>query len=403
MKVTVKNSVFIIGLVLLCMILGCRPAVKEDISSFTSLKKLHESEYPKFTDNLDPAGLLKSIDQSLIYFNRVPKDRKYHYGREIYTAGHMIQSLETFKSFLASGPSSGKLDRFIRRNFDVYESVGNDSGQILFTGYFEPIYEGSLEQSPDYPYPVYTRPEDLLQIDLSSFSDAYKGHKRLVARVDTQKKSVVPYYTREEINQTEDFHERSEPLVWLRSRVDRFFLEIQGSGRVMLEDGSQMRLHYAASNGNAYRSIGRYLIEEDEIPRESMSMQAIREWLDRHPERMDEVLNYNESFVFFNTEQGGPYGSIGVEVTPFRSIATDSRLFPKGALGFIRTELPDRVNINPLKRWEPQTFFVMNQDTGGAIKGPARADIFCGNGHYAKFTAGHMKVYGRMFFLVLKD
>ena len=130
-------------------------------------------------------------------------------------------------------------------------------------------------------------------------------------------------------------------------------------------------------------------------------MQAIRTWLEFHPQRMDEVLHHNESFVFFQQEVGGPYGSLGVEVTAFRSIATDYKLFPKGALCFMQAQLPDKVNINPLKEWENASFFVLNQDTGGAIKGPARADLFCGNGNYAGFTAGHMNKYGKLFFLVL--
>ncbi len=388
-------------LILVCFFMGCRPGIKEEVSYFTSLKKLHQRHYPRFEDQLDFYGFLKSIDQSLAYFKKVPLDRKYYYGKEIFTAGHMIDSLEIFKAFLAENPSEGDLNRFIRENFSVYESVGNEDGQVLFTGYFEPIYPGSLERCDEYPHPVYTRPDDLLELDLSAFSDAYKGHKRLKARVDGNRRKVVPYYTRAQINLANDFHENATPLVWMKTRVDRFFLEVQGSGRILLNNGSQMRVHYATNNGSAYRSIGRYLIDKKEIAKEDMSMQAIREWLERHPDRMDEVLHYNKSFVFFQEEQGGPYGSLGVEVTPFRSIATDRKLFPKGGLCFIQTSLPDRVNINPLKKWEETSFFAMNQDTGGAIKGPARADIFCGNGNYAEFTAGHMNIHGRMFFLVM--
>ncbi|MCF6249537.1 MAG: MltA domain-containing protein [Desulfobacula sp.] len=192
-------------------------------------------------------------------------------------------------------------------------------------------------------------------------------------------------------------------VVWLKSRVDRFFLEIQGSGRVVLEDGAILRVHYAGSNGNAYRSVGRYLIDQNEILKENMSMQAIRTWLELHPDRMDEVLHVNESFVFFKKEEGGPYGSLSVEVSAFRSLATDSRLFPKGALCFLQAQLPDRVNVNPIKTWENASFFVLNQDTGGAIKGPGRADIFCGSDNYAEYTAGHMNTYGRLYFLVLKS
>ena len=212
---------------------------------------------------------------------------------------------------------------------------------------------------------------------------------------------VVPYFSRKEINARPDFDHQAEPVAWLKSRVDRFFLEIQGSGRVALPDGGQIRVHYHGSNGNPYRSIGRYLIEKNEILKENMSMQAIRTWLMLHPERTDEVLHQNESVVFFKKETGGPYGSIGVELTPLRSLATDSRVFPRGGLCFLSTQIPDRVNINPLKEWKEASFFVMNQDTGGAIKGPGRADIFFGNDLYARYAAGHMNSRGSLYFIVL--
>ena len=152
---------------------------------------------------------------------------------------------------------------------------------------------------------------------------------------------------------------------------------------------------------NDVEDIDKFVSRINEILKENMSMQAIRTWLELHPQRMDEVLHHNKSFVFFQKEKDGPYGSTGVKVTPLRSIATDRRLFPEGALCFMQAQLPDKININPLKTWEKACFFVMNQDTGGAIKGPARADLFCGNGNYARFTAGHMNTYGTLFFLVL--
>ena len=385
-----------------CFFYGCFPGVREEITPFSSLKKLAPRHYPLFVDAMDFHNLMPSIDNSLAYFNRVPSTRQYRYGRDIYTAGHMVASLEKVKAFLSKEPSTKAVTAFIRSDFIVYEAVGNADQQVLFTGYFEPTYQGSLEKSPAYPYPLYTRPRDLLEIDLSAFSDQYKNHKRLMARVKDKSRKIVPYYSRQQINAQDDFSVKSMPLVWLKSRVDRFFLEIQGSGRIVLDQGQVLHVHYAASNGNAYRSIGRYLIKKNEILKENMSMQAIRAWLEQNPDRMDEVLNYNESFVFFQQEDGGPYGSLGVEVTPLRSIATDSRLFPKGALCFMQAQLPDQTHINPLKEWETASFFVLNQDTGGAIKGPARADLFCGNGSYASFTAGHMNIYGRLFFLVLR-
>ncbi|MDA3789956.1 MAG: MltA domain-containing protein [Desulfobacula sp.] len=406
-KMSLKPILIFWFVAMACCFSGCYPGIREEITQFSSLKKLNPETYPLFVDNIEFQGLTASIDNSLLYFNKVPLERKFHYGKEIYTAGHMITSLETFKGFLEKETSSKALNDFIKSDIIVYEAVGNEDDKVLFTGYFEPIFDGRIEKSEEFFYPVYSRPQDLLEIDLSAFSDQYKGHKRLVARVNDSRR-VVPYYSRQQINAVEDFHTRSKPVVWLKSRVDRFFLEVQGSGRINLGNGDVLRVHYAASNGNAYRSIGRYLIGKNEILKENMSMQAIRTWLELNPQRMDEVLHHNESFVFFQTEDGGPYGSLGVEVTALRSIATDSRLFPKGALCFMQAQLlvtsmlPDKNDSHSLKEWEPASFFVLNQDTGGAIKGPARADLFCGNGDYAEFTAGHMNKYGKLFFLVLK-
>ena len=244
---------------------GCQPEVREEITRFNSLKKLKPETCPLFMDSLDFQDLAASIDHSLEYFKKIPLERKFQYGNEAYTAAHMIVSLETLKTFLVKGPSNNALNEFIRSFFIVYEAAGNADGDVLFTGYFEPTYEGSLHKGDAYPFCLYSRPKDLLGIDLSAFSDQYKGHKRLMARVNDSTKKVVPYYSREQINSLEGFHVESEPIVWLKSRVDRFFLEIQGSGKIDLGQGDMVRVHYAGSNGNAYRSIGRYLIQKNEI------------------------------------------------------------------------------------------------------------------------------------------
>lgn len=388
--------------VLIMSFCGCVPGPREEITRFNSLKLLKPRQYPDFVDRLERHELFTAIENSLTYYKRVSLRKKYQFGDDIFTAGHMIVSLEQLISFLEQAPSSKALEAFIEDRYLVYEAVGNEDEQVLFTGYFEPVYEGSLEPEEGYDYPLYTRPGDLLEIDLSLFSDKYLGHRRLVGRVNDAGKKLVPYYSRKQINGDNSFHLKGEPLAWLKSRVDRFFLEIQGSGRIQLETGEQIQVHYAGSNGNAYSSVGRYLINNNEILKEDMSMQAIRSWLDKNPHRMDEVLHYNESFVFFTIEENGPIGCLGVKVTPFRSIATDTRLFPKGALCFVQTRLPERDNLRLLKDWEPVSFFAMNQDTGGAIRGPARADLFCGSGEYAKFTAGYKNVYGKLYFLVLK-
>lgn len=381
---------------------GCGLKTAERDVAGNGMKRLSPRQYPRFEDARDYQDLEAAIDQSLIYFNRVPATRLFTYGKDRYDAAHMIRSLSTFREFLKTRPGPESLNAYIRDRFIVYKSVGREKGEVMYTGYFEPTYPGSLTPSADFPWPVYGYPDDLLSIDLSKFSDQYKGHKRLKARVDRRTRQVLPYYEREEINRMADFPDRAQPVVWLASRVDRFFLEIQGSGRVSLDTGEVVRVHYAGTNGNAYRSIGKYLIDIEAIPREEMSMQAIRHWLEANPHRMDEVLHTNESFVFFKSGEGGPFGNIGVAVTPLRSIATDVKVFPRGALCFAETLLPAPGSRQPKEDWGKASLFVLNQDTGGAIKGPGRVDLFCGNGDWAAYTAGHMTAEGSLYLLVLK-
>ncbi|MEH0019813.1 MAG: MltA domain-containing protein [Desulfobacter sp.] len=399
-----RLTLWVIVWSLFCLVVfsGCGDKPVEPGASQNALKRLSVRQFPKFFDSRGFENLAGSVRESLVYFNRVPATRTYVYGKDRYDAVHMIRSHETFLAFLEKNPTPSQLNRFIRNRYHVYQSVGNSNKEVLFTGYFEPTYPGSTTPGPEFPYPVYSKPVDLLQIDLSRFSDKYAGHKRLMARVDYDTRRVVPYYTRAQINQSPDFEDRADPVVWLANRVDRFFLEIQGSGRVALGDGTVMRVHYAGVNGNAYSSVGKYLIDQGEVAREDMSMQAIRKWLEANPRRMDEVLHTNDSFVFFKSGQGGPFGSIGVAVTPMRSIATDQKLFPKGGLAFVETALPETGMEQPKEDWGRVSLFVANQDTGGAIKGPGRVDLFCGNGDWASFVAGHMTAYGQLYFLVLK-
>ena len=414
MRCESKKTVFMNGLgtlmigIALCFFSGCgffAPKEPGEIRKM-SLEKLPVKKYPQFADTQNFSGFDQALAQSLVYFNKLPGFRQFTFGPDLYTAAHMIRSIETLQTFVSGNPSVADLNRFIRDRFHVYASAANDKNQVLFTGYFEPTFNGSLYPDDRFLYPLYSLPEDLVEIDLAMFSDKYKGHDRLKGRV--AKNRVVPYFSRQDINFMADFHQRAVPVAWLESRVDRFFLEIQGSGRIQTPEKEIIRVHYAGSNGNQYRSIGRYLIENQEITKENMSMQAIRQWLEDHPDRMDEVLHHNESFVFFKTETGGPFGSIGVQLTPMRSMATDYRLFPRGAPCFVETALPDPDKLDSLEmstdldQWDRVSLFVMNQDTGGAIRGPGRADLFCGSDGYARFTAGHMNIRGQLYFLVLK-
>ena len=231
-------------------------------------------------------------------------------------------------------------------------------------------------------------------MDLGEFREDYRG-QRLAGRLDGAR--LVPYHDRAEIV-SGALENHGNELVWVDDPVEAFFLQVQGSGRVNLDDGGVLRIGYAGANGHPYRSIGRLLIDEQEIPREKMSLQALRRWLAENPAERHRVLNANPSYVFFTEKARGPVGSSGATVTPGRSIATDQGLFPVGALAWIRTWKPivdsggERVGEEMLQR------LVLNQDTGGAIRGPARVDLFWGHGPEAEQLAGQLKDRGELFF-----
>jgi membrane-bound lytic murein transglycosylase A len=275
---------------------------------------------------------------------------------------------------------------------------GPESGQVLFTGYYEPHLKGSLTPDTRFRYPVYAMPRDLMVIDLSPFSEEFKG-KRIVGRL--QGNSVVPYPDRQAIEADTDFASKAVPIAWVDDRIDLFFLQIQGSGRIYLTNGKFLRVHYHGANGRPYRSIGRLLIDQGKIPAEEMSMQRLKSYLGNHPAEVDAVLNHNPSYVFFKTETSGPIGAIGVDLTPGRSVAVDRRIFPMAAPAFLQTQIPVVDGDGRIDRWVDFSAFALNQDTGGAIQGPGRVDIFWGNGPYAEIAAGHMQHKGDFYLLIL--
>jgi membrane-bound lytic murein transglycosylase A len=380
-------------------IAGCPAPIKKAPQELAMVRKSTFS-YPDFSDDLELEGLEFSISKSLDYLQRVPADRTYQFGKDHYDAEHLIKSLQHFLDFIRTSPSNKELKKFIRSNYIVYQSAGRDQkGEVLFTGYYEPHLRGRLYQDEEYRYPIYALPADLMKIDLSAFAEKYNGES-IVGRYTGQ--TVVPYYDRREIDEEDALVGKAEPLAWVKDPVDVFFLQIQGSGKIFLDTGAVINVHYHGTNGRPYRSIGRLLIEEQKIPKEEMSMQKIRSYLQAHPEEMAPVLNHNPSYVFFKLESEGPLGYLNVLLTPGRSIALDRRLFPPAALAYIRTKKPVVDGAGKIDSWTDCNRFVLNQDTGGAIRGPGRADLFWGNGPYAEIAAGHLAHVGKLYFLILK-
>jgi membrane-bound lytic murein transglycosylase A len=390
----------------LCMVIaflsgGCAvPEKPPPVTPLTAMVKIPSGDYPQFSDDMIYDGLEHSILQSLSYLNRVPADRTFRFGQDVFDATHMIRSLEHFLNFIQTKPLKEQLREYIISNYTVYKSVGRHiPGEVLFTGYYEPFLDGSLVESTEYRIPIYPRPNDLTTVKLSLFSPRYKG-ETIVGRYANQ--TVVPYYDRKEIEQEGFLKGTVKPIAWLRDPVDLFFLQIQGSGKVYLDNGEIMHVHYHASNGRPYRSIGRLLLDQGKIQQSEMSMQKIRAYLHDHPEDREAILNYNPSYVFFKTEKDGPLGCLDVKLTPGRSMALDRRIFPLSGLSFIETQKPVVDGAGQIHDWIDFSRFVLNHDTGGAIKGPGRADLFWGNGPYAEIAAGHMQHTGNLYFLILK-
>jgi membrane-bound lytic murein transglycosylase A len=345
--------------------------------------------------------LIEALDFSLTYLKKLEPQTPMVFGPDRFTAQQVTQSLEDFKSKLSQYGLTAVFFRYVRENYDFYRS---GAGEVLFTGYYEALLKGSLLKKGNYRYPLYKKPEDLVRIDLSQFSiyQKYKGLPRILRGRLLDDKHVVPYYSREEIDYQQKLTGKDLEIVWIDNTVDVFFLHIQGSGIVELEGGEKIRVNYADSNGHVYRAIGRLLLQKEALTRENVSMQSIRRYLDEHPDQMQEIFNFNPSYVFFREVEEGPIGSLGVPVTPYRSLAVDKRFFPKGALCYLETELPVFDENGDIKEWKQHMGFVLNQDTGGAIRTPRRADLFTGHGKESELIAGHLKREGTFYFLIKK-
>ncbi len=354
----------------------------------------------EFVDDMDRTSLILAIQRNFEYLDRLDPNTVFRYGVRDFTPAQVRESQGLFLSLLLKESDAAQLSREIREKFWVYRAEGRSgAGQIFFTGYYEPLFEGRPTPDETFKYPLYAPPGDLVRIDLSPFGERFKGEE-IVARIEGQK--VLPYYTRRQIEAEKALDGKGLEIAWLKDPLDVAFLHIQGSGRLRLSDGKNVLVHYKASNGRPYRSIGRYMIEKGFLTREEMSMQAIRKYLTDHPEVVEEVLSHNPSYVFFEEVGNGPLGSLGVLLTGGRSVALDPKVYPRGALGFISCQKPVANAQGEITGWTPFSRFVLNQDSGGAIRGAGRADIFWGSGPYAELAAGHLKHEGELYFLIKK-
>jgi membrane-bound lytic murein transglycosylase A len=293
---------------------------------------------------------------------------------------------------LGDSPSTPMARQFFESRFRPWAVVNPDgTREGLITGYYEPLIKGSRSRSERYPWPIRGVPHDMLTID---FGEVYPETRNLRLRGRIAGNKVVPYWTRAELERMQD-RSPAPTLLWAADPIELFFLQVQGSGRVALPDGSKVRIGYADQNGHPYQSIGRWLVAQGELSIEKASMEGIKSWARANPRRLSELLNSNPSYVFFREMpplSGGPMGALGAQLTGERSVAIDPRTIPLGAPVFLSTTWP--MSERPLRR------LMLAQDTGGAIKGAVRADIFWGFGSEAGLQAGKMRQPGQMWVLL---
>jgi membrane-bound lytic murein transglycosylase A len=367
------------------------------------LVRLNAQEIPDFIDDGHLQGLRQALQNSLDYYQTLPSNTPFLFGNDLYQAKDLIQSLKILNEFLESKPTPEQFNRFIKKHFLVYRSNGVEGkDKITFSAYYVPTLEASLVQDPIYRYPLYARPPELVDVYLEKFDPKKRG-ERIVGQV--QGPELIPYFTRAQIDSEGLLRGRALEIAWAKNPVDIFLLQIQGSGRIETPEGIPYHIRYAGDNGLPYHSLGQYLIENDRIPKAEFNRERMVAYLNsQSEEKRQEILNTNPRYIFFDI---GPItnpilGSLLVPLTAERSIASDPKFYPPGALAWISTQQPqwdadgNRVGTEPLSR------FVMNQDEGGAIKGTGRIDFFAGQGIKAQKKAETLWYTGELYFFIKK-
>ncbi|MGB7413870.1 MAG: MltA domain-containing protein [Thermosynechococcaceae cyanobacterium] len=332
----------------------------------------------------DKKAMLRALDDSLKYLSTAKSAGDYkNYPVSGITRDRVRRSVQRFRQLVVQSTSPEALEKAVKREFTFYKSVGDDGqGNVLFTGYYEATFSASRRPTAEFKYPLYKAPSDLAQWP-------------------------TPNPTRAQIEGTDGLQGskgklKGLELVWLRDRFEAFLVQIQGSARLQMTDGSTMSVGFAGKTKHPYVSIGKEMITDELYTLDQMSLPTLIKHFKENPQDQDRYLPRNPSFVFFRETNGAPpMGSINVPVTAERSIATDKSIMPPGALALIRTELPYFNRDNQLE-FKEVSRFIMDHDTGSAIQGPGRVDVFMGTGDRAAARAGVIKSSGAIYYLLLR-
>ena len=365
-----------------------------------ALVHVDPANWPQLPDHAPP-DLLTALRRSAEWYTK-PSTRQFFPIANVTHEQAHASTLAMLELLESAGGSLRAIEPELREQFDLYMSVGWDgSGEVLFTGYYSPVFRARLEPTGEFQYPLYQRPPDLItdpatgEVLGQRFPDSTVADASSPAARTRDKLS--PYPTRRTLETTDRL--RGLELVYLPSRLDAYFIEVNGSAKLILDGGETLYVGYAGTNGHPYTSIGKLLVEDGRIERGGVSIAALRRYFRLHPEDLDRYIRQNDRFVFFQ-EYGPdvwPAGALGFRVTAYHSLATDKSLFPRGMPMLVDTRIPVRGGGTEAFRQ-----LMADQDAGGAIRAPGRADIYMGQGSVAEAVAGRQAYTGRMYYFVLK-
>lgn len=363
-----------------------------------AMRRVSESRIPELMDDLPLLTLAEAIEDQIRFLESRSGGANIVMGEKVFSQESYIKGLKRFAQLIRTIPNSTDLFMAIRKEFDFYEVYGQRTwGDTFMTSYYEPLIKGSLKPSEKWSQALYAAPSDILSLDLTELDQKFSQERKYRVRLDGTR--VVPYFSRDEIDSKNSLKGRKLEICWV-DPIDAFFLQIQGSGTVELENGKRLQLNYAEKNGHPYEQLSKFL--KGQIPAAQMNLHTIEAYLRKLSKpALQKVLNQNPSYVFFKTTEASALTYLGIPAVDGRTIATDKRYFPKGALGFISFEKPHFSNPGEIvpSSTVPSGRFILDQDIGGAIQGGGRLDLFWGRGAEAKLYAGAMKNRGKLYYL----
>ena len=372
-----------------------RKEYRGGLSPFASVEEMGQ------LDDLDLASLEKAVSLSIQYYEKAGSKGSYCLRDQCYSSRDMIDGLEQFLKIMRRDMMPEEREQKIRDEFVLVRATdtAGAEGKVLFTGYFEPILEGSRTKTDRFRYPLYKTPDETVVVPVDR-AGGQDGQNKFVGRLHNGE--VIPHFSRREIDENGILAGRGLEIAWVDDQVALFLLHIQGSGKIRLSDGCLLHVTYAQSNGRPFRGLTGMMVEKGLLKENGKSYEQMKRFLLDNPEGRQELMNYNERYVFFRTAAEGPLGALNLPLVAGRSIATDLDIYPRGALALVKTRKPVFDGKGRISSWQTFSRFVLNHDTGAAIKGPGRVDLFCGTGETAERMAGAMKESGELYFLIKK-